>query len=139
MRRLLLSALLNCSHIPTRYNHGEYRTRRGHGFDLPATPLPPPPGPLKFLCKTCGEGLIFNASTWLYNCRECGSSFNRGDFNQKAGYLTDPDCPTTRHNTVAQNVRPAQLKCENCTAVLINNAKANMMSCKYCGSIYMKN
>jgi len=145
MTRFLLGHLL--SGATGRYSHGEIRARRGFGFDTERSITPPPTEILKFKCKSCFEPLKFNAVTWLYVCPSCASSFTRGDFNQKADYLRDPECHTTRANYEAHKkqqenptaLNAVQLKCENCTGVLINNAAENMLKCPYCNSIYMKN
>jgi uncharacterized CHY-type Zn-finger protein len=95
---------------------------------------------VKFHCKKCQNLLKFNASTWLYNCANCGSSFNRGEFNSKKNdYLLDPLCPSTRGN-IPQSTdgQPVELKCKNCTAPLTYDANKNVLECDYCASRYSK-
>jgi ribosomal protein S27E len=146
MPRFLLGHLAGSLGSAGRYSHGDIRARRGFGFDHQTSVSAPPTEMVTFKCKTCDNRLKFNASTWLYSCVSCGSTFNRGDFNKKAGYLTDPFCHTTRHNYESQKrkeenpgaLHAVQLKCENCTAVLINDGATNTYKCKFCGSIYMK-
>jgi DNA-directed RNA polymerase subunit RPC12/RpoP len=151
--KFLLGSLLSNAMRQNRYSHGDIRARRGFGFDqpLPTQLRPPCTAVTVFNCKSCHTRLRFDASTWLYNCPSCASSYNRADFNrEKASYLADPFCHTTRGNFEERQRQKAeetanpgylnaiQLKCENCTAVLTNDGATNTLKCPYCGSIYMK-
>lgn len=90
----------------------------------------------KFVCKTCGAELFWDADAGALKCKYCDSEFQASDFEDET-IKEGAEDKDLRQDTRFASSEVAEgmvlYKCDNCGAELVTSEETMATSCAYCG------